>query len=114
MHGQLVFEDSFEAEIGAGGWTHTHYIYPADGGPMRIEERGNVFAPPGWRAWAIWREGLYDLPEVRPTQVAKGVPLDPVRVRSGNRAMCWFASFLRHWGGLAAQPRQGRVWAMAD
>lgn len=101
MNGTLVFEDSFEAAIEDGGWTHDHYIYPLEGGPMRVEQRGNVFAPPGWRAWAVWREDEYDLPEVRPTQVVDGHPLDPVRVRSGNRAMAWFASFRKHWGGLS-------------
>ena len=95
MDTNLLVNGSFETNWSDGG-THTCLVIPKST-PAFLSERGNVFSPPGWVTWFRHVPDRWDQPEVH------DVHGDPVRIRTGTRAMLLFTFYRRHDGGFYQQ-----------
>ena len=59
----LLRNGDFEADWGEEG-SHRCLVFPEDGAPYE-SDIGNIFVPPGWKAWFRHDPGTWDQPEVR-------------------------------------------------
>ncbi|MBN1815374.1 MAG: hypothetical protein JXA14_26315 [Anaerolineae bacterium] len=66
------------------------------GCPVVERDVDNIFCPPGWRFWFVHNPGTYDQPEGRDARADE-------RVRSGEKAYCWFTFHRCHDAGLFQQ-----------
>jgi hypothetical protein len=57
---------------------------------------GNIFNPPGWRAWFRHEPGTWDQPEVRDARSED-------RLYQGHKSICYFTFYRKHWGGFMQQ-----------
>ena len=100
----LLVNGGFEVD----GWTRDTLYWTPEGGPYS-NPFGEIFTPFGWTTW--WREGFpcashppenEGRPEVHVIDLDDGFP-DPVRVRSGTRAVKQFTTWRCHETGLFQQ-----------